>query len=79
VHRTGTKLVVELRGQDDYRSQVSQLITASGGLIIGMRPLVTSLEDAYLTVTDEALARSSYRSPLAAAGDNRRGLSLAGD
>jgi ABC-type multidrug transport system ATPase subunit len=57
VRRSGQKLVVELRGQEDHRHRVSQLITASGGVIIGMRLLEASLEDAYLTITEANVAR----------------------
>jgi len=48
VSEDGKKLMVELKTRDDVRSQVSQAITAGGGIVISMNLRGESLEDVFM-------------------------------
>ena len=48
VSEDGKKLVIELKTRDDVRSQVSQAITAGGGIVISMNLKGESLEDVFM-------------------------------
>jgi ABC-2 type transport system ATP-binding protein len=48
VSRNGKKLLVEVKTRDDVRSQVSQAITAEGGIVISMNLKGESLEDVFM-------------------------------
>jgi ABC-2 type transport system ATP-binding protein len=48
VSKEGKKLLVELKTRDDVRSQVSQAITAGGGIVISMKLKGESLEDVFM-------------------------------
>ena len=48
VSRDGKKLLVEVKTRDDVRSQVSQAITAEGGIVISMNLKGESLEDVFM-------------------------------
>ncbi len=48
VSRDGKKLLVEVKTRDDVRSQVSQAITAGGGIVISMNLKGESLEDVFM-------------------------------
>ena len=48
VSKDGKKLLVEVKTRDDVRSQVSQTITAGGGIVISMNLKGKSLEDAFM-------------------------------
>lgn len=48
VSKDGKKLLVEVKTRDDVRSQVSQTITAEGGIVISMNLKGKSLEDAFM-------------------------------
>jgi len=48
VSKDGKKLLVELKTRDDVRSQVSQAITAGGGVITSMNLKGESLEDVFM-------------------------------
>jgi len=48
VSEDGKKLLVKLKTREDVRSQVSQAITAGGGIIISMNLTGESLEDAFM-------------------------------
>ena len=48
VSKEGKKLLVELKTRDDVRSQVSQAITAGGGIVISMNLKGESLEDIFM-------------------------------
>ncbi len=48
VSKEGKKLLVELKTRDDVRSQVSQAITAGGGIVISMNLKGESLEDVFM-------------------------------
>lgn len=48
VSKEGKKLSVELKTRDDVRSQVSQAITAGGGIVISMKLKGESLEDVFM-------------------------------
>jgi hypothetical protein len=48
VSEDGKKLLVELKTRDDVRSQVSQAITAGGGIVISMNLKGESLEDVFM-------------------------------
>jgi len=53
VSEDGKKLMVELKTRDDVRSQVSQAITAGGGIVISMNLKGESLEDAFMDLIDK--------------------------
>jgi len=48
VSEEGKKLLVQLKTRDDVRSQVSQAITAGGGIVISMNLKGESLEDVFM-------------------------------
>ncbi len=48
VSKDGKKLLVELKTRDDVRSQVSQAITAGGGIVTSMNLKGESLEDVFM-------------------------------
>ncbi len=48
VSKDGKKLLVKVKTRDDVRSQVSQTITAGGGIVISMNLKGKSLEDAFM-------------------------------
>jgi ABC-2 type transport system ATP-binding protein len=48
VSKEGKKLLVELKTRDDVRSQVSQAITAGGGIVTSMNLKGESLEDVFM-------------------------------
>jgi len=48
VSKDGKKLLVEVKTRDDVRSQVSQAITAGGGIVISMNLKGESLEDVFM-------------------------------
>lgn len=48
VFKDGKKLLVKVKTRDDVRSQVSQTITAEGGIVISMNLKGKSLEDAFM-------------------------------
>jgi ABC-2 type transport system ATP-binding protein len=50
VSEDGKKLVVALKTRDDVRSQVSQAITAGGGIVISMNLKGESLEDVFMSL-----------------------------
>jgi len=53
VSEDGKKLLVELKTRDDVRSQVSQAITAGGGIVISMNVKGESLEDVFMDLLDK--------------------------
>jgi len=48
VSKDGKKLLVEVKTRDDVRSQVSQAITAGGGIVTSMKLKGESLEDVFM-------------------------------
>jgi ABC-2 type transport system ATP-binding protein len=48
VSKDGKKLLVEVKTRDDVRSQVSQAITAGGGIVTSMNLKGESLEDVFM-------------------------------
>ncbi len=48
VTQDGKKLLVEVKTRDDVRSQVSQAITAGGGIVVSMNLKGESLEDVFM-------------------------------
>jgi len=59
VSRDEKKLLVEVKTRDDVRSQVSQAITAGGGIVISMNLKGESLEDVFMDLLSNAEKRSS--------------------
>jgi len=55
VSQDGNKLIIELKTSDDVRSQVSQVITSSGGVIVSMSLKGQSLEEVFM----QLVAKSS--------------------
>ncbi len=51
--REGKKLLVEIKTRDDVRSQVSEAITAGGGIVISMNLRGESLEDVFMDLLAE--------------------------
>jgi ABC-2 type transport system ATP-binding protein len=48
VSEDGKKVLIEVKTRDDVRSQVSQAITAGGGIVISMNLKGESLEDVFM-------------------------------
>jgi len=59
VSEDGKKLLVELKTRDDVRSQVSQAITAGGGIVISMNLRGESLEDVFMGLLAKRKERGS--------------------
>jgi ABC-2 type transport system ATP-binding protein len=57
LNANGRRLDLLLDTEDDARRQLSQLITASGGVILGMESEEMSLEEAFMTITNQTVAR----------------------
>jgi len=53
VSEDGKKLLVEVKTRDDVRSEVSQAITAGGGIVINMNLKGESLEDVFIDLLDK--------------------------
>jgi len=51
--REGKKLLVEIKTRDDVRSQVSEAITAGGGIVISINLRGESLEDVFMDLLAE--------------------------
>jgi len=58
VSKDGKKLLVEVKTRDDVRSQVSQAITAGGGIVISMDLKGESLEDVFMDLLVKRKKRS---------------------
>ena len=54
VSKDGKKLLVEVKTRDDVRSQVSQAITAVGGIVISMNLKGKGLEDVFMNLLAES-------------------------
>jgi hypothetical protein len=50
VSKDEKKLTVQLNTRDDVRSQISQAITAGGGIVISMNLKGESLEDVFMSL-----------------------------
>jgi hypothetical protein len=48
VVQTGTTLRIQVETHEDMRAQVSQEITRSGGIIVGMSQKMSNLEDVFI-------------------------------
>jgi ABC-2 type transport system ATP-binding protein len=57
VAETGPRLELLVDGQQDARAAISQLITQSGGVILGMESEEMSLEEAFVTITNQNVTR----------------------
>ena len=57
VSESGRQLDLLLDDDRDVRPKLSQLITESGGIILGMESEEMSLEDAFVTITNQNVAR----------------------
>jgi ABC-type multidrug transport system ATPase subunit len=57
VVKDGKKLSVEVKTRDDVRSQVSQAITAAGGIVISMNLKGESLEDIFMNLLGKSEKR----------------------
>ncbi len=53
VSRDRKRLLVEVKTRDDVRSEVSQAITAGGGVVVSMKRKGESLEDLFLDLLDK--------------------------
>ena len=49
----GNKLLLKVDGNSDHRRQISQAITSAGALILEMRSREMSLEEAFVTITEQ--------------------------
>ena len=52
----GNLLRIKTDAETDHRAKISQLISGSGGVIIGMTTRELSLEDAFITITENNLS-----------------------
>lgn len=59
VSQDGKKLLIELKTRDDVRSQVSQAITAGGGIVLSMNLKGESLEDVFMDLLAKPKERGS--------------------
>jgi len=59
VSKDGKKLLVQVKTRDDVRSQVSQAITAGGGIVISMNLKGESLEDVFMDLLGNRKERRS--------------------
>jgi len=59
VSEDGKKLLIEVKTRDDVRSQVSQAITAGGGIVISMNSKGESLEDVFMDLLAKRKERRS--------------------
>ena len=57
VNENGRRLDLLLDGESDCRPRISQVITESGGTILGMESEEMSLEEAFMTITNQNVAR----------------------
>ena len=57
VEEDGRRLAMLLNDDGDGRSAISAIVTESGGVILGMRSEEMSLEDAFVTITDQNVNR----------------------
>ena len=57
VEEDGRRLAMLLNNDGDGRSAISAIVTESGGVILGMRSEEMSLEDAFVTITDQNVNR----------------------
>jgi len=53
----GALIAVSTPADGDYRAAISQCITARGGVILAMRQVTLSLEEAFVTITTDNIAR----------------------
>lgn len=56
VELAGKTLTVRTRADRDYRAEISQQITARGGIILAMRSHEMSLEEAFVTITEKNIS-----------------------
>jgi hypothetical protein len=61
VSKDGKKLLVEVKTRDDVRSQVSETITAGGGIVISMNLKGKSLEDVFMNLLAESKNREAVK------------------
>ena len=54
---TGRRLEMLLEDQNDVRATISHIITESGGVILGMQSEEMSLEEAFVTITNQNVTR----------------------
>jgi hypothetical protein len=59
VTQDGTRLSIEVETRDDVRSQVSQAITAGGGVVISMSLKGESLEDVFIDLLAKRKERTT--------------------
>lgn len=55
VRTTGNRVAITVAGGADQRGIISQAVTAAGGVILGLRVHRPTLEEAFLTLTEEAV------------------------
>ncbi|MCJ7762503.1 DUF4162 domain-containing protein, partial [Candidatus Bathyarchaeota archaeon] len=53
VWKTGNSLSIQITTHDDVRAQVSQEITSSGGVIVGMSQKTSNLEDVFIQLVSK--------------------------
>ncbi|MDQ7820183.1 MAG: ABC transporter ATP-binding protein [Armatimonadota bacterium] len=56
IRTTGNRVAITVAGGTDQRGAISQAVTAAGGVILGLRVVRPTLEEAFLTLTEEAVA-----------------------
>lgn len=61
VSKDGKKLLVEVKTRDDVRSQVSQAITAGGGIVISMKLKGESLEDVFMNLLTKSKEKETAK------------------
>ncbi|MBA2598681.1 MAG: hypothetical protein H0V00_18830 [Chloroflexia bacterium] len=54
---SGRRLEMLLDDRDDVRPAISAIVTESGGVILGMQSEEMSLEEAFVTITNQNVTR----------------------
>lgn len=65
VEGSGRHLTVKTKADNDYRGQISQAVSQSGGVLLGLRRRELSLEEAFVTITENNLSLLTKEGPAA--------------
>jgi len=65
VEAHGNRLTVKTKADKDYRGQISSTVSAKGGVVLGLRRHEMSLEEAFVTITENNLFLLTKEGPAA--------------
>ncbi len=63
VTREEGKLLLQLKTSRDVRAEISRLVTAAGGTVLGITRIQMTLEEAFMSVTDDRVSRLPSHAP----------------